>query len=281
MTEESRHDRARRLMDEAQETRWITPDTLEDWPTFRAKAEQAHQASPEENDITWYLGRKLARDGEYRPALEVLRPLWERAPDSWCGITMALCLDYLGRREEAIQIYARAAVMRFLSDTQHAIVAAGVEGPQRPKRPPKAPEGLVEMKKEGWSASASHEELPPARGIDDDTRACWSPGGDHQTPGMWYRIDLGDQVEGLAGIWTDDDAGGESIFQNAAPRHCLVSVSRDGEWWKRVGEYRWSPNTYMEAWWEPITARYLLMEQTAYCHPEWWCIYEAHVFRRK
>jgi hypothetical protein len=35
----------------------------------------------------------------------------------------------------------------------------------------------------------------------------------------------------------------------------------------------------MEAWWDPIAARYVLLEQTGNTMPEWWCIYEAHVFR--
>jgi hypothetical protein len=46
-----------------------------------------------------------------------------------------------------------------------------------------------------------------------------------------------------------------------------------------VGEWRWRPSHYVEAWWEPISARYVMMEQTEYVSPEWWCIFEAHVFR--
>jgi hypothetical protein len=281
VSEESRHERAQRLMREAKEAIWVVPTAPEDWATFRVKVEQAHQASPDENDIAWFLGRKLARDGEYRAALEVLQPLWDRAPDNWSGLTIAQCLDYLGHREEAFRMYARVAVFRFLSDTQHAIAAAGVEAPQAPKQPPTPPKGLVELVKAGWSAQASHEEFAPTRGTDGKAETCWTPGGDHQTPEMWYSLDLGEQVEGLAGLWLDDDAGGQSIYQNAAPRHCLVSVSRDGEWWKRVAGWQWSPNHYMESWWEPISARYVRLEQAAYCHPEWWCIYEAHVFAAK
>jgi hypothetical protein len=80
-------------------------------------------------------------------------------------------------------------------------------------------------------------------------------------------------------IWLDDDAGGQSIYRNSQPRHCLLSVSVDGEWWKRVGEWRWRPNQYLAAWWEPVTARYLLLEQTAHHVLEWWCIYGTHVYR--
>jgi len=279
MSGQSPEDLARRLVAEAREATWIIPTAPEDWPKFRAKLEQAYQANPQDDEVRWWLGRKLARDGEYREAIEVLQPRWDRAPDSWSGITIAWCLDYLGRREEAIHMYARVAVKPFLSETQRAAVAAGIEEPQVPKQPPPPPKGLVEVPNASWSAMASHEELPPARGIDGDARTAWSPGGDQQSPGMWFRLDLGEEVAGLAGIWTDDDAGGQSIYQNAAPRHCLVSVSRDGEWWKRVGEWRWQPNHYMEAWWEPISARYLLLEQGAYTSPEWWCIYEAHLFR--
>ena len=281
MTGQNRSQLARQLFEEAREATYIFPGSVEDWPMFRRKLEQAYEANLNENDITWYLGRKLARDGEYREAIRVLQPLWDRAPDSWSGITIAWCLDYLGRREEAIHMYARVAAKAFLSETQRAIVAAGIEEQQTPKRPPTPAKGLVEVANKGWSATASPSEsdLAPARGIDGDVRTCWSPGGDHQTPGMWFRIDLGEQVEGLAGIWTDDDAGGQSIYLNASPRHCVVSVSRDGEWWKRVGEWCWRPNHYMEAWWDPIAARYVLLEQTGNTMPEWWCIYEAHVFR--
>jgi len=281
MSGQSPEDLARRLLAEAREATWTIPGAPEDWPRFRAKLEQAYQANPQDEEVRWWLGRKLARDGEYREAIEVLRPVWESKSDQWSGITIAWCLDYLGRRDEAIHMYARVAAKPFLSETQRAAVAAGIETPQTPKRPPTPAKGLVELPNVGWSATASpsEQDLPPSRGIDGDVRTRWSPRGDGQSPGMWFHIDLAEQIEGLAGIWLDDDAGGKSIYQNDPPRHCLVSVSRDGEWWKRVGEWRWRPNHYMEAWWEPISARYVLLEQTAYCHPEWWCIYEAHLFR--
>ena len=289
MSGQDRHELARQLVAEA----LTAADTIEEsvgslasfrnWASFRSKMEQAYQASPENEDAAWYYGRKLARDGEYQEAIKVLQPLWEHRPDPWSGLTLAWCHDYLGRREKAFDFYARVGVSQFLSETQRRIAAAGIEAPRKPKARPAPPKGLVELTNTGWSATASHEDLsyPVRRGVDGDVRTCWSPGGDHQTPDMWYRIDLGEEVKGLAGIWTDDDAGGESIYQNAAPRRCLVSVSRDGEWWKRVGEYRWSPNTYMEAWWEPVSTRYVLMEQTEHVMPEWWCIYEVRLFQAK
>ena len=75
-------------------------------------------------------------------AIKLLEGLWDRAPDSWSGLTIAWCLDYLGRREEAIQWYARVAVMPFLSETQRRAAADGVESPKTPKAAPTPLKGL-------------------------------------------------------------------------------------------------------------------------------------------
>jgi DNA-directed RNA polymerase specialized sigma24 family protein len=253
----------------------------DDWRSFRNLVEHAYQLDPTNDGAALLLGRKLAADGEYRAAIKVLAPLWQRAPSAWCGLTAAWCLDYLGDREEAIRWYGRVAALTGLSETERTAATDGIERPQTPKKPPTPPEGLVQIRNTGWTATASHDRLPPGRAVDGDTRTLWSPADDCQQPGMWFRVDLGERVEGVAGLWLDDDAGGESIYQNAAPRHCLISVSVDGEWWKRVAEWRWRPNRYLEAWWEPVPARYLLLEQIGSCGSEWWCIYEAHMFHAR
>ena len=255
------------------------PAAPKDWKRYRANLEQAVKTDPDCQEAAFDLARKLSRDGEYRRAIKLLDKLWadgQRSP--WATLTMAWSLDYLGRRDEAIQWYARTALAPFLSETQRAAAVSGIEQPQVPKAPPKVPRHLVELPREGWTVSASHDVTPPAFAIDGDTRTRWTPMGDGQWPGEWLRLDLGKQVEGVAGAWLDDDAEGQSPYQNDAPRHCIVSVSRDGEWWKRVAEWQWTPNHYMETWWAPVSCRYVMFEQTHYTSPEWWAVYELHLY---
>lgn len=272
---------ADRLVQEAQKGIYSGPVLVHDWALFRRKLEEALQADPENVDAAWQLGRKLAKEGEYKSALKLLQGLWERGiHDAWTTLTIAWCLDYQGKRAEALQWYARTALMPFLSETQRKAATAGIESPQSPKTFPVVPKGLVEIVRDGWSVTASNDRCPPIHAIDGNPNSRWSPMGDGQTPGQWLQIDLGQEIPTLAGVWLDDDAAGHSNVQNDAPRRCVVSVSRDGEWWKRVGEWRWTPNTYMEAWWEPISVRYLLLEQMEYGSPEWWSVYEVHVYRK-
>lgn len=255
------------------------PVLIQDWPAYRRKLEEAVAADPESTEAAWKLGRKLAREGEYRPAMKLLQGLWDRGThDAWTSLTIAWCYDYLGHRAEALQWYARTALMPFLSETQRKAAVEGIEAPQKPKVPPTIPAGIVEVDKTGWSVAASHDGCPPMHAIDDDLRTRWSPMGEGQTPGMWLRVDMGTETPSLTGTWLDDDATGLAHVQNDAPRHCLVSVSQDGEWWKRVGEWHWTPNRYMEAWWAPVSARHVLFEQLDYCSPEWWSVYEVHLF---
>jgi RNA polymerase sigma-70 factor (ECF subfamily) len=253
-----------------------------DWSLCRRKLEQAVQADPDYRLASWLLARKLSRDGDCRQALKLLRTLWKSArPDPWLSLTMAWTLDYMGRRKEALKWYALTAAMPSISETHRATASAGIERPQVPKARPPISSGLIEVPHDGWSAKASHDKLDPRYAIDGDRRTRWCTIGSGQAPGMWLRIDLGGQVDRLAGIWLDDDAGGESIYQNDAPRHCVVSVSRDGQRWKRAAEWHWQPNRYMEAWWKPVSARCVMLEQTAHNSPECWSVYEAHVYRSK
>lgn len=271
---------ANRLVQEAQKAIYAGPVLVHDWVLYRRKLEEALQADPENVDAAWQLGRKLAKEGEYKPALKLLQGLWEWGiQDAWTPLTIAWCLDYQGKRAEALQWYARTALLPFLSETQRKAATAGIEAPQSPKSFPVIPDGLTEIAHDGWTATASNDRCPPVHAIDGNTNSRWSPMGEGQTPGAWLRIDLGSEVPALAGVWLDDDAAGQSNVQNDAPRRCVVSLSRDGEWWKRVGDWRWTPNHYMEAWWQPVSARYLLLEQMEYGSPEWWSVYETHVYR--
>ena len=280
MTGRSRADVAARLVIQGREAVHTDHSLADDWPTYRRKMEEALEADPNCAGAISHLGRKLARDGEYRKALKLLEKSWDlEHEDAWTSLTIAWCHDYLRAREEALRWYALTALQPFLSEVQRRAAEAGIHEPQRPKATPTPTEGLAEVPPGGWRATASHNDIPPQHAIDGDPQSRWTPMGEGQQPGERFQIDLGELVEGLAGVWLDDDAGGASIFQNDAPRHCLVSVSRDGEWWKRVAEWRWRPNHYMEAWWEPISAQYVCLEQTEYGRPEWWSIYAVHLFR--
>lgn len=280
MTGQSKKELAEQLVEEAWDAvRDERPAAPKDWKRYRARLEQAVKADPDSGRAAWHLARKLSRDGEYRRAVKLLDKLWANgARDAWTTLTLAWSLDYLGRRDEAIRWYARTALMPFLSETQRAAAVAGIEQPQTPKASPKVPRNLAELPHDGWSVAASHDVTPLAFAVDGDARTRWTPMGHGQCPGQWLRLDLGKQVEGVAGAWLDDDADGQSPFQNDTPRHCVVSVSRDGEWWKRVAEWQWTPNHYMEAWWAPISCRYVMFEQTHYNSPEWWSVCEAHLY---
>lgn len=282
---------------------------VHDWALARAKLEQAVQADPDCRRPAELLARKLSRDGAYREAIELLQKLWDSQPgDPWVALTMAWSLDYLGERDKAVEWYKQVGPTQptqsssdvtvttpdghtfpfrvttattGCSDTQRIAAAEGLKQPQRPKARPKVPDGAVELPHDGWSAQSSHEQFRPKYAIDGNNCSRWCTLADGQAPGMWFLIDLGKKVEVLSGIWLDDDCAGQSIYQNDSPRHCVVSLSEDGESWTQVAEWKWTPNHYMEAWWSPTTARFIRLEQKASNKPECWTIYEVHVFCSK
>lgn len=269
---------AQQFLTEAYEAIQARPERF-DWPRARDRFTEARQTDPECYEASYWLGRKLAKDGEWKEAIKVLTPLWEQAEEEpWVPLTLAWCYDYLGQRGEALQWYARVVALPYLTDTQQRAARVGVEVPQRPKAFPKIPAGVQELPHTGWTARASHETVSPLYAIDGDASTRWTPMGGGQEPTEWLRLDLGAEAP-IAGLWLDDDAAGQAPTQNDQPRHCFISVSRDGEWWKRVGEWRWRPNLYLEAWWEPISARFVLLEQIARHTPEWWSVFEAHIYR--
>ncbi len=101
-------------------------------------------------EASYWLGRKLAKDGEWREAIKVLTPLWERTgQDPWVALTLAWCYDYLGQREEAVPWYARVVALPYLSNTHLVAARVGVETPQQPKAVPQAPPGLRELPRAG------------------------------------------------------------------------------------------------------------------------------------
>ena len=257
-----------------------------DWSLARARFAAAHEADPECYEASYWLGRILAKQGEWRQAIRMLAPLWNRTSQdprvapSWVALTLAWCYDYLGNRKRAVQWYTRVAAVPDLVGTLRDAVCVGLEGPQWPKVFPRIPEGLRELPAAGWSARSSHERISPSYAIDGKPNTCWTPAGEGQKPRHWLRLDLGAERPNVSGLWLDDDAGGQATSQNNTPRQCRIFVSREGERWTRVAEWRWSPNTYLAAWWEPISARYILLEQTAEHRPEWWTVFNVHVFAR-
>ncbi len=153
-------------------------------------------------------------------------------------------------------------------------------------RPPD--HGLEQVAPRGWSLGASPRPDWAPAAADLDRRA-WRA-GPPQRPGMWLRVDLGREVEGLCMLRLL--CGPEP----AGPRRLVVETSRHGRRWQtalRLQDYRgtllyWCGGRLLmdgrwgrqDLYFPPRTARYLRLRQEGR-DPRWpWRVVELSLYRR-
>jgi len=123
-----------------------------------------------------------------------------------------------------------------------------------------------------WSATASVNPADARLAIDGDPTTAWSS-NQPQAAGMQFSLDLGEVLVVRRVVATSP----EKEF----PRGINISVSEDGQNWTLVKQIpRWF-RAPLDAEFDPVRARYLLLEQTYPLPPAWgvkWTINEIGVY---
>ena len=119
-----------------------------------------------------------------------------------------------------------------------------------------------------WTAEASHNPDDVGLAFDGDPSTSWDSGSD-QAPGMWFEVDLGQDLV-LDRVRVSSPGRGFPVGYK-------VKLSTDGQNWHLVAEKpkNW---TNIEVAFPPLAARYLRLEQTG--QPDWpatWTISEISV----
>jgi hypothetical protein len=122
---------------------------------------------------------------------------------------------------------------------------------------PSADAGAI-LKRTGWIASASVNNLDASKTLDNDYNTRWSTLTEGQKVGMWFKIDMQEEQD-FTGIFMD--AGST----NYLPVAYTVSISSDDQSWTEVA------NGAKEAMleFEPQKARYAKIESTATSAASW------------
>ncbi|RLA96906.1 MAG: hypothetical protein DRG83_16760 [Deltaproteobacteria bacterium] len=97
---------------------------------------------------------------------------------------------------------------------------------------------------------------------------------------MYFQLDMG-RIYTVSRILLGDDGEGVSIYVSDYPRKYVVEVSKDGSIWKKVASGEGHLDEYVSVSFEPTQARFIRITQEGYCTPEWWTIYEIHVYKPK
>jgi hypothetical protein len=119
-----------------------------------------------------------------------------------------------------------------------------------------------------WTAEASHNPDDVALAFDGDPATSWDSGAD-QAPGMWFQVDLGQELV-LDRVRVSSPGRGFPVGYK-------VKLSTDAQNWHLAAEEpkNW---TNVDVAFPPLAARYLRLEQTG--QPQWpatWTISEISV----
>lgn len=265
-------DQAKKLAHEA--TFGLVP-----WP----QVEQAYRAvlkrSPDDPEMRETLGRMYTRWGRYREALETL-PQNSEVLGGWAGLNQAFCLDALGKRAEAVAIYAKLAELP-ADSAIGAWARLGLKGPIWPRDLDlnADPAEVRLMPTAAWRASASDSAdlAKPEYAIDGNLYSRWCFGGGGQEPGQWFRLDF-DTPQSVRRIVLDHQGRG-TFYTNDWPRGLRAEVTADGTTWDEVSVVQGGLlQPAMVRFATPRSIRGIRFTLTAGHSPEWWSIYELYVF---
>lgn len=255
-------------------TRGLVP-----WP----QVEQAYRAvlkrSPDDPEMRETLGRMYTRWGRYREALETL-PQNSEVLGGWAGLNRAFCLDALGKRAEAVAIYAKLAEFR-ADSAIGAWARLGLNGPIWPRDLDlhADPAEVRLMPTAAWRASASDSAdlAKPEYAIDGNLYSRWGVGEGGQEPGQWFRLDF-DTPQSVCRIVLDHQGRG-TFYTNDWPRGLRAEVTADGTTWEEVPVVQGDLlQPAMVRFAMPRSIRGIRFTLTAGHGPEWWSIYELYVF---
>jgi hypothetical protein len=252
-----------------------------------SKAEAAYKAvlqdAPENYEAREYLGRMYTRWGRYKEALAIL----PEGKIGWTGLNRAFCLDALGRRQEALEIYQLLQGWEGTSIGEWAKL--GMQQPTWPKDIDISaePNEVRLLPDSQWQATAYHWSHPftPQAAIDNNRIICWASGGalngvDGQEPGNWFEVDFGSQLYLTRVVL--DHYGEQTFYTNNWPRGVKAMFSEDGTTWQEVAISQAGPGKLATIrFTEPQHVRKLRFEITKEHHPEWWSIHELYVFAPK
>ena len=275
------------------------------WGRFheaQALCDRIVELDPETAD--WHRGRArlLYKAGRFEDALTSADRALELSGEdyvyrNWTELTRALCLDGLGRRDEAVALYERlGAAIEVTDDPENrwyhragpveafqTWCEAGVNEPvaNLKRAPNSGPEYAEIHDKSEWliSASRGDERVPFA--CDNKPDSVWTPGG-RLRAGDWYMVDMGEIVLDVARIVLDDD-GGTSPYPWDITPPLVIEGSVDGETWEELGRAKGHPINVIDVTWEPRPLRCIratLTEEMGENQYIEWRIYETYVYQR-
>jgi hypothetical protein len=130
------------------------------------------------------------------------------------------------------------------------------------------PQPLTNRKE--WKLSASHKPADVGLAVDGNAGTRYTTGV-HQTPGMWFQIELPQETK-IAGLELDSMKS-----PNDYPRGYTVEISSDGSTWKSVSTGKGNgPITNIV--FSPAKAKFIRITQTGSVAGNFWSIHELQIF---
>jgi len=245
------------------------------------------EEDPDNWDASLYLGRIYTRWGRFERALSLL-PEKADVWDAWAWLNRAFCLDALGRRNEALDIYENLAQWG-ASCSIGAWAQLGLEKPTWPADLPIEPEpGEFRFTPtREWHASASDSAVyfGPESAIDGDRSTSWGTGGspdkmqDGHHPGQWFKL-VFDSPQRVSRVVLDH-YGEKTFYTNNWARGLKAEVTLNGSTWEPVEVTAGGPRAPHTVRFDPPQEISGIRFEVAEKHlPEWWSIAEVFVFSR-